>query len=360
MLFYTQAAMATVAVLLTVVDLTNVVQLWMIYVIVFGYGMALAVDNPTRQSFVPELVPTAELPNAIGLSSAIFQLARILGPALAGVLIVAVGTGVCFALNAVSFVFIVGALLMMRPGDLNREAPLAREKGQLRDGLRYVWCTPELRSVLLLTLVVGIFAINSPVVLPLLAKITFGGDAEVYSWLTIAMGTGAMFGALLVANVTQARGTLLFATGMTFGVAICVASLAPTLGLFIALLVIVGAGQISFLATCNSLLQLISDPSMRGRVMAVYTITILGTTPIGGPLIGWISEQFGPRWGFAIGGIATIIGVLVFGTAFRRAHQRAAGAERDRAERDRAERHRARDRRRGDPGFRLNGRSLLR
>jgi MFS family permease len=321
-LFYTQAAMATVAVLLTVIDLTDVVQLWMIYVIVFGFGMALAVDNPTRQSFVPELVPTSELPNAIGLSSAIFQLARILGPALAGVLIVAVGTGVCFALNAVSFVFIVAALLMMRPGELNREAPLVREKGQLRDGLHYIWRTPELRSVLLLTLVVGIFAINSPVVLPLLAKITFGGDAEVYSWLTIAMGTGAMFGALLVANVTRARGNLLFGTGMTFGVAICVASLAPTLGLFIALLVIVGAGQISFLATCNSLLQLISDPLMRGRVMAVYTITILGTTPIGGPLIGWISEQFGPRWGFAIGGIATIIGVLVFGTAFMRAHKR--------------------------------------
>ena len=140
-LFYTQAAMATVAVLLAVVDLTNVVQLWMIYVIVFAFGMALAVDNPTRQSFVPELVPTAELPNAIGLSSAIFQLARILGPALAGVLIVAVGTGVCFALNAVSFVFIVGALLMMRPGDLNREAPLGREKGQLRDGLHYMWRT---------------------------------------------------------------------------------------------------------------------------------------------------------------------------------------------------------------------------
>ena len=117
--------------------------------------MALAVDNPTRQSFVPELVPPAELPNAIGLSSAIFQLARILGPALAGVLIVAVGTGVCFALNAVSFVFIIGALLMMRTGELHRGAPLGREKGQLRDGLRYVWRTPELRSMLLLTLIVG-------------------------------------------------------------------------------------------------------------------------------------------------------------------------------------------------------------
>ena len=197
--------MAAVAVLLAVVDLTNVVQLWMLYVIVFVFGLALAVDNPTRQSFVPELVPPEDLPNAVGLSSAIFQVARILGPALGGVLIVAVGTGVCFALNAVSFVFIVAALLMMRTGELYRGAPLGREKGQVREGLRYVWHTPELRSTLLLTLIVGTFAINSPVVLPLLAKITFGGNAEVYSWMTIAMGAGAVFGALFVANKALPR-----------------------------------------------------------------------------------------------------------------------------------------------------------
>ena len=146
-------------------------------------------------------------------------MARILGPALGGVLIVAVGTGVCFALNAVSFVFIVAALLMMRTGELHRGAPLGREKGQVREGLRYVWHTPELRSTLLLTLIVGTFAINSPVVLPLLAKITFDGNAEVYSWMTIAMGAGAVFGALFVANKAYARGSLLFATGMAFGVA---------------------------------------------------------------------------------------------------------------------------------------------
>lgn len=326
-LFVTQAAMAAVAVLLAVVDLTNVVQLWMLYAIVFVFGLALAVDNPTRQSFVPELVPPEDLPNAVGLSSAIFQVARILGPALGGVLIVAVGTGVCFALNAVSFVFIVAALLMMRTGELHRGAPLGREKGQVREGLRYVWHTPELRSTLLLTLIVGTFAINSPVVLPLLAKITFGGNAEVYSWMTIAMGAGAVFGALFVANKAYARGSLLFATGMAFGVSMLVASFAPSLGLFIALLLVVGAGQISFLATCNSLLQLRSDPVMRGRVMAVYTITLLGSTPIGGPLVGWVSEVFGPRWGFALGGIATIVGVLAFGTAFVRARRRDERAE---------------------------------
>jgi MFS family permease len=321
----TQTAMAAVAALLAVVDLSGVVELWMLYVLVFALGMALAVDNPTRQSFVAELVPAHELPNAVGLSSAIFQLARVLGPAAAGALIVAAGTGVCFAINAVSFVFIIGALLMVRPRELHRGAPLGRQKGQLKDGLLYVWHTTELRAILLLTLVVGGFAINSPVVLPLLAKITFHGDAAVYSWMSIAMGAGAIFGALFAANRADTHGNLLFGTGMVFGVAICVASFAPGLGLFVGLLVLVGAGQIAFLAVCNALLQVIADPAMRGRIMAVYSITLLGTTPIGGPLVGWISEQFGPRWGFAVGGIATIAGVFVFGTAFKRARRRAHG-----------------------------------
>jgi MFS family permease len=322
-LLCTQVAMACVAVALAVVDLTGIVQLWMLYVLVFTYGMALAVDNPTRQSFVSELVPPADLPNAIGLSSAIFQLARVLGPALAGVLILAGGTGICFVLNAVSFTFVIGALLMMRPEELHRSAPLGREKGQLKEGLQYIWHTAELRWILLLMLVVGTFAINSPVVLPLLAKVTFSSGPEAYSWMSIAMGAGAMVGALFAANRADVRGRLLYTTGMVFGIAILVASLAPTLGLFIAMLVVVGGGQIAFLATTNSALQLISDPSMRGRVMAVYTITLLGTTPIGGPMVGWISDAFGPRWGFAVGGVATVIGVLVFGTAFVNARRHA-------------------------------------
>jgi MFS family permease len=237
------------------------------------------------------------------------------------VLIVLGGTSLCFVLNAVSFVFIIAALILMRPDELYRGAPVGRQKGQLRAGLEYVWHTAELRSLLLLTLVVGTFAINSPVVLPLLAKITFDGNAGVYGWMSVAMGAGAMVGGLVAANRSDTHGRMLVITGMTFGISICVSSFAPTLAVFVGLLVIVGGGQIAFLATCNSLLQLLSDPVMRGRVMAVYTITLLGTTPIGGPLVGWISEQYGPRWGFAVGGIATIIGVLVFGTAFVKARR---------------------------------------
>jgi MFS family permease len=320
-LVWTQVAMALVALVLAVVDLTGVIELWMVYALVFLLGIALAVDNPTRQAFVAELVEAPDLPNAIGVSSASFQLARVLGPAVAGVMIVSAGTGACFVINAVSFLFVIGSLLMMRSSELHPSVPIGREKGQLREGLEYCWHTAELRWILLLMLVVGTFAINFAVVLPLIAKITFHENATAYSWMSIAMGAGAVFGALFVAKRSDTRGTLLCGIGMVFGVSILVAALAPTLALFVALLVVVGGGQIGFLAVSNSALQLISDPTMRGRVMAVYMITVLGTTPLGGPLVGWISGQFGPRWGFAVGGIATVVGVLCFGGAFLRARK---------------------------------------
>jgi MFS family permease len=223
---------------------------------------------------------------------------------------------------------VIGALLLMRPSELYRSAPVERAKGQVREGLRYVWHTPELRSTLLLTAIVGTFAINFPVVLPLLAKITFAGTAKTYSWMTIAMGLGALVGALVVASRTTARGDVLFLSGLGFGVTICLAAAAPSVGAFLLISVLVGAGQIAFLATCNSLIQLRSDPAMRGRVMAVYMVTLIGSTPIGGPLVGWISEEYGPRWGLAIGGIATVLAVVYFGSAFVRA-RRAAGDEPD-------------------------------
>ena len=155
--------------------------------------------------------------------------------------------------------------------------------------------------------------------LPLLARVTFHGDADVYSWMTVAMGAGAVAGALFVANRSRGQGSFMFVTGLAFGATMCVAALAPIARpASSALLVLVGACQIAFLATCNSLIQLRSDPVMRGRVMAVYIITLIGTTPIGGPLVGWVCQEFGPRWGLAVGGIATIIGVVVFGSAFVR------------------------------------------
>jgi MFS family permease len=317
----TQVALAAVAALLAALDLSGVVQLWMLFVVIFLFGMAFAVDNPTRNALVPELVPASYLPNAIGLTSATMQGSRVFGPALAGVIIVTLGTGMCFLVNAVSFVFVIGALLMMRPAEMER-VPLAREKGQAREGLRYMWHDRTLRSTLLVAVVVGTFAINSPVVLPLLAKLTFHGNADVYSWMTIGMGAGAFVGALVYAAHPAATTRVVILGGLGFGVAICAASVAPTLLGFVVLIFFVGAGQTAFLSTTNSLLQLTSEPVMRGRVMAVYAIALLGTTPIGGPTIGWIAEAFGPRWAFAVGGVATLLAVGFLALSSRRAGRR--------------------------------------
>lgn len=327
LLIIADVAMGSVAVLLFVLDVTGVVELWMLYVIVFVYGIAFAIDNPTRQSIVPELVPARDLPNAIGLNSASMQSARIIGPAIAGVTIVGVGTGACFGVNAVSYLFIIGALLMVRPAEMHRGAPIARAKGQIREGFRYMWHTAELRTTLLILVVVGTFAINSPVILPLMARNAFDGNADVYSWMTIAMGSGAFVGALVWAHRPRARGGVLLLAGLAYGATILVAAASPALSVFLGFLILVGAAQMWFLAACSTLVQLTAAPTMRGRVMAVYTLAVIGTTPIGGPIVGWLSEQLGPRWAYSLGGVATIASVLVFGRTLLHASRRRPGEE---------------------------------
>ncbi len=321
-LVLTAIMMGVTAGVLAVLTLTGVVALWMVFAIVLLQGIAQSIDNPARLAFVSEMTGPADLPNAIGLNSALFQVARIVGPAFAGLTIVAVGTGWCFALNALSFVAVIGALMAMDVSVLHRQPPVARAKGQVREGLRYIRETPELRSILTMTLVVGTLAINFPVVLPLIAKVTFDGNAATYSWMTVSMGIGALFGALAVAHKSNPTARVVVVSGLAFGVATIIASFAPTIAVFVFLVAFVGAGQITFLATCQSTVQLEAEPSKRGRVMAVYTITILGTTPIGAPLVGWISEEVGPRYGFAIGGIATLAITLVFARTLLRAPRR--------------------------------------
>jgi MFS family permease len=312
LLVATAVTMAGGAATLATLTLTGVVELWMVYAIVLVLGFAQMVDNPARLAFVSEMTGPVDLANAIGLNSALFQVARIIGPAFAGLVIALVGTGWCFALNAISFVAVIGALALMDPAQLHRGSPIARGKGQIREGLRYIRDTPELRSILIMTAVVGTLAINFPVVLPLLAKVTFDGNAATYSWMTMSMGLGALVGALLVAHWSKPTARVVVVSGFGFGAAVCIATLAPTLALFVFVLAFVGGGQITFLATCQSTVQLESEPSKRGRVMAVYTMTILGSTPVGGPLVGWISQEWGPRYGFLIGGVATVAVTLYF------------------------------------------------
>lgn len=329
MLRITQVIMGTIALVLGLVVIADVVQLWMVYGLVLLFGIAQSIDNPTRLAFVSELVMPEDLPNAVGLNSTMFQIARILGPSIAGVLIVVIGTGPCFLVNAASFVAVIVALTLMDPHKLHRGPPVAREKGQIRAGLRYIWHTSELRLLLTLTVVVGTLAINFPVVLPLLAKITFDGNADTYSILTIAMGIPALFGGLFLAHKADPNERLLFGAGIGFGLAIIVASLAPTLLTFVFLIAAVGGFQIVFMATTNTMVQLRADPQMRGRVMSVYLMAVLGSTPIGGPFVGWISQEFGPRYGLAIGGVATFFGTLVLGGMMIRARNATDVAERD-------------------------------
>ena len=302
-------ASAAIAILV----ISDVVQLWMVFVLAFVSGMAQVVDNPTRNAFVPELVDDGDLANAIGLNGAIAQTARIVGPAIAGVLIVWVGTGICFALDAVSFLAVIGALLAMRPSELHRHTPSARAPGQIRAGLRYTWRTDDLRNGLLIMVVLGTFGLNWGVVFPLLAKVTFETNAAGFSLMTTAMSIGALAGSLTVARRGLRSATAAVWGGIAMGIAVCVAALAPTEAAFLFLLPPVGFAMLVHMGAMNGFLQSHVEQAMRGRVMALYSMTVFGLLPIGGPIAGWVGEVVGPRAAFAMGGISSIVAGLVFG-----------------------------------------------
>ena len=307
LLMVTQSAAGVVALVLAGLTLGGLVQLWMVYVLAFALGMVTVFDNPGRQSFVTEMVGKDQVINAVGLNSAVFTLARVIGPAIAGVLIAVVGTGWCFLYNGLSYFPVVLALVLMRPWELHRGQPAARARGQIRAGIRYAWATPELRFPLLLMLVVGTLAFNFSVLMPLMASFVFKSGASTFGLLMSFMGAGAFVGALVSANRARPSHRLLGFAGAAFGALLLAAALAPTLPIELLVLLPLGAAMITFQATANSLLQLNSDPALRGRIMALYVMVFVGTTPIGGPVLGWVAEQFGARTGLGLGGLATLI-----------------------------------------------------
>jgi len=311
LLMVTQSAAGVVALVLAGLTLGGLVQLWMVYVLAFALGMVNVFDNPGRQSFVTEMVGKDQVINAVGLNSAVFTLARVIGPAIAGVLIAVVGTGWCFLYNGLSYFPVVFALVLMRPWELHRGRPTPRARGQIRAGIRYAWSTPELRFPLLLMLVVGTLAFNFSVLMPLMASFVFHSGASTFGLLMSFTGAGAFVGALVSANRARPSHRLLAFAGVAFGGLLIGAALAPTLLIELLVLLPLGAAMITFQATANSLLQLNSDPALRGRVMALYVMVFLGTTPIGGPIVGWVAEQFGARTGLGLGGLATVIASLV-------------------------------------------------
>ena len=309
-LLWTQTALAVQAAALAVLALTGHASLPVLYALAIVQGCIITIDNPTRQAFVSEMVGPDELTNAVGLNSAMFNTARIVGPALGGVLITAVGTSTCFVINAVSFLAVIAGLLAMRPAELHRPEPAERAKGQLREGLRYAWQEPTLRMVFLMIAVMGTLAMNFMVVLPVVAKQVFHGHADTYGYMSAAMGLGSLIGALVAAARAKPSVRLLASASVAFGVTMLLDAVAGSLALEMVALFLTGITSITFMASANATLQLTSRPEMRGRVMAIYMLLFLGSTPIGGPLIGWIGQQWSARWSLAVGGISCLVAAL--------------------------------------------------
>jgi MFS family permease len=306
MLVATQTAFGLLALTLGVLVVSGAVRFWMVLVLAALFGLVNAADSPARQAFALEMVGPDRLRNAVTLNSVLVNAARALGPSLAGVLIATTGTGVCFLVNAASYAAVLVALGRMDLAALQPSEPAAREPGQVRAGLRYVGRTPDLLVPLLMIALVGTLAYEFSVVLPLLARDTFGGGPETYGILTSAMGAGAIVGGLIAAGRAGRGLRRLSAAAAAFGGAILAAALAPTLALEVLALAVVGAASVTFLATGNATLQLASDPRYRGRVMALWAMAFLGSTPIGGPLVGAVSEELSPRGALALGAVACL------------------------------------------------------
>lgn len=306
-LYCTQTAQATLALILGVLVMTHNIELWMIYVLATSLGSTQVIDNPTRQTFVIEMVGGSYLKNAVTLNSTMVNVARIVGPSIAGILIATIGVGPCFLVNAASFVAVLVALYAMRASELHTVPPVKRQKGQIREGLRYVWSMPILKATLAMMFIIGTFAYEFPVILPLFATRTLHGNATTYSVMTVAMGLGAVSGGLYTAGRGAAKIGTLCKAALAFGGGILLMSIMPNLLFTFIVLVLVGGLSVLFISLGNTTLQLTSQPHMRGRVMALWSIAFLGTTPIGGPIIGAIADHSNPRIGLAVGGISALI-----------------------------------------------------
>jgi MFS family permease len=324
LLLTTQGVMGALALALGILTATGSVRLWMIYLLALLLGCATSFDMPARQAFVTEMVGPDHLSNAVGLNSAVFNCGRIIGPAAAGVLIGIVGIAPAFMVNAFSYLAVIAGLLLMRPGDLFRNKPVERSDGQVRDGLRYVWATPTLRSTLLLMSVVATLGLNFRVTLPLLARFTFDGGPDLYGLLASTVAAGSVVGALATASRSRPTRAMLLWSVTVFGVASLLAAVAASPLIEAIVLVPLGFSSIAWMATANSTVQLGSAPEMRGRVMSIYGLLFLGSAPLGAMLVGWLSEHYGPRSSLVLGGVSSLAAVAVAALADRRARRRAA------------------------------------
>ncbi len=305
-----QSLMGIQALVLGVLTVTGEVRFWQVAVLAVALGANNAFESPCRQSFILEMVGPGALRNAVSLNSVLMNAARTIGPAIAGVLIATVGLGVCFLLNGVSFVAVIASLATLRRSALRPTAPVARERGQLREGLRYASRTPELTIPLVMMVFIGMLAYEFQVTLPVLAHQVFHQGAAVFGLMTASMGIGAVVGGLYTAARGRTGLRPLLIAASAFGVLILALSAAPSLPVALILLLFVGAASVSFTAISNTTLQLASAPNMRGRVMSLWLVAFQGSTPLGGPIIGWVCAWAGPRVGLGVGGVTCVLVVL--------------------------------------------------
>ena len=310
-LLVTQTLAGLLAGAFAILIATGSIRLWIVYLLALALGFVNVFDNPARQSFISEMVSAPDLPNAVTLNSVAMNMARVFGAALGGVIAAAIGLAWCFGCNALSFAAVLISLLVMRKLELFPAKRVAKKKGQVRQGLRYVRSTPELLIPLVMIAVVGTLAWEFQVTLPLMATKVFHGGAAAYGVMASVMGAGAVVGGLISAARSRPRARALCLAAVGWGIAILAAAVAPNMAIELAALVFVGYGSITFNSLAKTTLQLAARPEMRGRVMALWGLAWLGSTPIGGPIVGWIGQNAGARWSLVIGGLATLIcGIL--------------------------------------------------
>ncbi len=327
----TQAVMASASLLLGIITVTGVVEVWHVYVLAFVFGIGSAFDAPARQSFVPEMVERDEVTNAVGLNSAAFNLARILGPGLAGLMIGAMGggaraTGWVILINAVSYAAVITQLQRMDTGLLHTPEPVARAPGMLLDGVRYVRSQPKMLMVLVLVFFAGTFGMNFQITSALMATEVFDKGASEFGLLGSFMAIGSLAGALMAARRSTIRVRLLIVAALGFGAAEITAGLMPSYVLFAAICPVIGFCTLTLLNSANATMQLESDPAYRGRVMALYMTIVMGGTPIGSPVIGWVGETYGARWTLIMGGVLVIVGAALASSLLLRSNARAEAA----------------------------------
>jgi len=303
----TQTAAGLLALALGVVTLTGVVELWMVYVLAAMFGTVTALDNPSRQTFVMEMVGPADVSNAVTLNSVVVNAARVIGPAVAGVVIAMFGVGECFVFNAASYVAVVIAMLLIRPSELHPSARSARAPRQVRDGFRYAWSEPVLRTTIVMLVLIGTFTFEFSTTLPMLAEFTFGSGPTGLAIMTSLMGAGAVVGGLGVAAAGPPTPTRLITVAIGFGLAVGAIAVMPSIGLVYVFMPFVGVFSVAMIALSNATLPLHSDPTMRGRVMSLFSMALIGSTPIGGPIVGWLGDHASPRAALLVGAAGAFV-----------------------------------------------------